>query len=141
VDWPRVLEVTRRTAREHGVEDRLTTAAGDLLIADFGQDHNVATIGHILHSEGAERSRELLRKTFAALAPGGTIAIAEFLPNEERTSPPTPLIFAVNMLIHTDLGDTFTFGEISAWLREAGFVKPRLLEAPAPSPLILATKP
>ena len=141
VDWPGVLEVTRQTAQRHGVENRLTIAPGDLLEADFGQGHHVATIGHILHSEGAERSRQLLRKTFAALAPGGTIAIAEFLPNEERTAPPTPLIFAVNMLIHTEIGDTFTFSEIAAWLREAGFVKPRLLEAPAPSPLILATKP
>lgn len=141
VDWPGVLEVTRQTARRHGVEARLTTTAGDLLEADFGTGHHVATIGHILHSEGVERSRQLLRKTFASLAPGGTIAIAEFLPNETRTGPPTPLIFAVNMLIHTDVGDTFTFSEIAAWLREAGFVKPRLLEAPAPSPLILATRP
>jgi 2-polyprenyl-3-methyl-5-hydroxy-6-metoxy-1,4-benzoquinol methylase len=141
VDWPGVLEVTRKTARFHGVEDRLTTAAGDLLEADFGANHNIATIGHILHSEGIARSRRLLKKTFAALAPGGTVVIAEFLPNEKRTGPPTPLIFAVNMLIHTELGDTYTFSEIAGWLREAGFVKPRLLEAPSPSPLILATRP
>jgi hypothetical protein len=139
--YPGVLAVTRKTARFHGVEDRLTTAAGDLLKADFGANHNIATIGHILHSEGIERSRRLLKKTFAALAPGGTVAIAEFLPNEKRTGPPTPLIFAVNMLIHTEVGDTYTFGEIAGWLREAGFVKPRLLEAPSPSPLILATRP
>jgi 2-polyprenyl-3-methyl-5-hydroxy-6-metoxy-1,4-benzoquinol methylase len=141
VDWPKVLAVTKSTAQRHGVGDRLTTAAGDLLEADFGANHNIATIGHILHSEGPERSRQLLRKTFAALAPGGTVAIAEFLPNEERTGPPSALIFAVNMMLHTDVGDTFTFNEIAGWLREAGFVKPRLLEAPAPSPLILATRP
>ena len=141
VDWPGVLEVTKQTARFHGVEERLTTAAGDLLEAEFGANHNIATIGHILHSEGIERSRKLLKKTFDSLAPGGTIAIAEFLPNEKRTGPPTPLIFAVNMLLHTEVGDTYTFGEIAGWLREAGFVKPRLLEAPSPSPLILATRP
>jgi hypothetical protein len=45
------------------------------------------------------------------------------------------------MLLHTTAGDTFTFAEIAAWLREAGFVNPRLLEAPAPSPLVLATRP
>ena len=64
-------------------EDRLQTVAGDLLEADFGTGHQIATIGHILHSEGRERSRQLLHKTFAALAPGGTIVISEFLPNEE----------------------------------------------------------
>ena len=141
VDWPAVLKVTSKVARRHGVGDRLRTVAGDLLKADFGHGHQVATIGHILHSEGRKRSRQLLRKTFAALAPGGTVAISEFMPNEDRTGPPTPLIFAVNMLIHTTEGDTFTFAEMAEWLKEAGFVDPRLLEAPAPSPLVLATHP
>ena len=61
-------------------------------------------------------------------------------PNDDRTGPPFALIFALNMLVHTDEGDAFTFGEISGWLREAGFVKPRQLEVPGPSPLILADK-
>jgi len=141
VDWPAVLKVTQKLARQHGVADRLRTVAGDLLEADFGSGHRVATIGHILHSEGRDRSRRLLRKTFDVLAPGGTVVISEFLPNEDRTGPPLPLIFAVNMLLHTEAGDTFTFAEIAGWLQEAGFVNPRRLEAPAPSPLILATRP
>ncbi len=141
VDWPQVLEVTRRVATRHGLDGRLTTVPGDLLEADFGTGHQVATIGLILHSEGVERSRQLLRRTFAALAPGGTIAIMEFLCNDDRTGPPPALMFAVNMLVHSEVGDTFTFPEISAWLREAGFVNPRLLEVPAVSPLVLATKP
>jgi hypothetical protein len=141
VDWPDVLKVTRKLARRHGVGDRLRTAGGDLLEADFGTGHQVATIGHILHSEGRGRSRQLLRKTFKTLAPGGTVAIGEFVPDDDRTGPPMPLIFAVNMLLHTEAGDTFTFSEIAQWLREAGFTNARLLEAPAPSPLILATRP
>lgn len=141
VDWPIVLQVTRKVAHQQGVGERVRTAAGNMLEADFGSGHDVATIGHILHSEGRERSRQLLRKTYAALAPGGVIAISEFMPNEERTGPLNALIFAVNMLIHTEAGDTFTFPEIAGWLAEAGFENPRLLEAPAPSPLVLATKP
>jgi hypothetical protein len=82
-----------------------------------------------------------LRKTFDALAPGGTVAIMEFVPNHDRTGPPMPLLFAVNMLVNTEEGETFTFPEMSAWLREAGFVNPRLLDVPAVSPLVLATRP
>jgi 2-polyprenyl-3-methyl-5-hydroxy-6-metoxy-1,4-benzoquinol methylase len=141
VDWPQVLKVTKRVARRHGVGSRLAVSPGDFQKADFGRGHQVATIGHILHSEGKERSRRLLRKTFAALAPGGTVVISEFVPNEDRKGPPQAMMFAVNMLIHTEGGDTFTFGEISGWLKEARFKNPRRLEAPAPSPLILATKP
>jgi hypothetical protein len=141
VDWPPVLTVTKRIARRHGVGDRLTAIPGDLLKVRFGKNHQVATLGHILHSEGPARSRQLLKKTLAALAPGGTIAVMEFLVNRDRTDPLVSLLFAVNMLVNTDAGDTFSFEEISGWLREAGFIKPRLLPVPAVSPLVLATKP
>lgn len=141
VDWPQVLPVTRSITARHGVADRFEYIAGDILQADYGSGYQVATLGHILHSEGEERSRALLRKVFDALAPGGVIAIAEFLVNDERTGPPNGLIFAVNMLVNTDAGDTFSFNEIAGWLTEIGFTDPRTLDAPGPSPLILATKP
>ena len=141
VDWPNVLHVTRRIAERHGVGDRFSYIGGDLAEADFGGGYDIATLGHILHSEGEERSRALLKKTRAALAPGGTIAIAEFLVNEDRTGPPMGLMFAVNMLVATERGDTYSFGEIAGWLREAGFENPRTVDSPGPSPLILATRP
>jgi ubiquinone/menaquinone biosynthesis C-methylase UbiE len=94
-----------------------------------------------LHSEGEERSRELLKKTFRALKPGGTIAIAEWLVNDQRTEPTHSLMFAVQMLVNTERGDTFSFNEIKSWLEDAGFKKVHKLDAPGPSPLILATKP
>jgi len=83
----------------------------------------------------------LLRKTFRALAPGATIAVAEFLVNADRTGPLNGLFFALNVLVNTDCGDTYSFEEIGGWLKEAGFTDARTLEAPGPSPLILATKP
>jgi SAM-dependent methyltransferase len=141
VDWVDVLPATRTTVGRFGFTDRYTFVEGDLGTADFGQGHHVATLGHILHSEGEARSKKLLRKIFDALAPGGTIAIAEFLVNEDRTGPVMSLFFAANMLVNTDDGDTYSFGEIREWLGDAGFVDARLLDAPGPSPLILATKP
>jgi 3-hydroxy-5-methyl-1-naphthoate 3-O-methyltransferase len=141
VDWVDVLPATRATVGRFGLTDRYAFVEGDLRTVDFGPGHNVATLGHILHSEGEARSKKLLQKIFDALAPGGTVAIAEFLVNEDRTGPVVSLFFAANMLVNTDEGDTFSFGEIREWLVEAGFTDARLLEAPGPSPLILATKP
>jgi ubiquinone/menaquinone biosynthesis C-methylase UbiE len=141
VDWPDVLPATRRVSAKHGVGDRFTLVAGDLMEAAFGTGHNVAVLGHILHSEGEPRSRALIKKTFEALAPGGTIAIAEFIANDDRTGPPNAMIFAVNMLVNTDAGDSFTLPEMTAWLTDAGFKDVRTLEVPGPAPLVLATKP
>ena len=107
----------------------------------MGQGHHVATLGHLLHSEGPDRVRALLRRSFGALAPGGVIAIQEFMPDDDRQGPPHPLIFAVNMLVNTEAGGTYTFAEIRAWLEEAGFVNARLLPVPAISPVVLANRP
>jgi ubiquinone/menaquinone biosynthesis C-methylase UbiE len=141
VDWPAVLEVTRRVAARRGVGERLRTVAGDLLEVDFGGPHDIAVLGHILHSEGEERSRRLLARVHSALTPGGTVVIAEMVPNDERTGPQFPLLFAVNMLVHTEAGDVFTFAEMSEWLRAAGFTDVRQVEAPSPSPLLVARRP
>lgn len=141
VDLPGVTRITREMAQRFGVGDRFDYIEGDLAMVDFGSGHNIATLGHILHAMGASDGRQLLKKTYDATAPGGTIAIAEFLVNDERTSPPGGLIFAVNMLVATEHGNAYSFNEIAGWLTAAGFINPRTLEAPGPSPLILADKP
>jgi ubiquinone/menaquinone biosynthesis C-methylase UbiE len=140
VDWAGMIPTTKRITQKFGVSDRFNYIEGDILEANFGSGHDIATLGHILHSEGAERSRELLKKTFRALKAAGIIAIAEWLVNDKRTEPTHSLMFAVQMLVNTEKGDTFSFNEIKRWLEEAGFKKVRKLQAPGPSPLILATK-
>ncbi len=141
VDWERVLPVTRRVTERHGVASRFALIAGDILEADLGRGHAVATLGHILHSEGEERSRKLLGRVFSALAPGGTIAIAEFVPDDDRRGPPQPLLFALNMLVLTENGDVFTFADLARLLTEAGFENARMFPVPGPSPLVLAERP
>ena len=140
VDWAGMIPTTKRVTEKFGVRDRFDFVEGDLLEADFGKGYDIATLGHILHSEGEPRSRQLLKKTFGALKPDGTIVVAEWLVNDRRTEPTHSLMFAVQMLVNTECGDTFSFNEIKSWLEDAGFKKVRKLEAPGPSPLILATK-
>ncbi len=141
VDWAGMIPTTRRITEKFHARGQFNFIEGDLLEANFGSGYDIATLGHILHSEGEERSRQLLKKTFRALKSGGTIAIAEWLVNDARTEPAPSLMFAVQMLVNTEKGDTFSFNEIKSWLEEAGFKRVRKLEAPGPSPLVLATKP
>ena len=141
VDWPQVLEITRQFAGRAGMADRFSYIGGDLDSVDFGGGYDIAILGHILHSEGERRSRALLRKTFQALAPAGTAVIAEFLVNRDRSGPPMGVIFALNMLLRTEEGDTFSFEQIASWLVEAGFSEPRRIDPGGPASLILASKP
>lgn len=141
VDFAPVLEVTRSLAARHGVADRLTTVAGDFLQADLGAGHRVAALGHLLHSEGPERNRHLFERVFDALAPGGTIVITEFVPADDRSGPPQPLLFAINMLVNTEAGGTYTLAEIRGWLEAAGFRNVRPLPQPGAATVILADRP
>jgi 2-polyprenyl-3-methyl-5-hydroxy-6-metoxy-1,4-benzoquinol methylase len=141
VDWEGVLPMTRRTAELHAVIDRFTFVAGNIHEVAFEAKYDLAILGHVLHSEGRNRNRLLLKRVFDALKPGGSVAIADFLVNKDRTGPLISLFVSVAMLLNTDEGDTFTFEEIRSWLDEAGFVRPTLLKVPGPAPLILAGRP
>jgi 2-polyprenyl-3-methyl-5-hydroxy-6-metoxy-1,4-benzoquinol methylase len=142
IDWPGIIAITKRVTEREGVAARYRFVANDLLAADFGGGHSVAILGHILHSEGEERSRRLLEKTFDALAPGGTVAIAEILVDPDRTGPLPALLFAVNMLVNSESGDTFSLEEISTWLKAARFEQVRTIDAPGLArQIILATRP
>jgi len=139
-DLPGVLEVTRRMVERFNLADRFSYLPGDFHNVDFGTGYNLVTIGHILHMLSVDQCRQLLKKTAAALAPKGTVVISEFLVNQDRSGPPMPLIFAVNMLAHTENGDTFSFEEIGGWLKEAGLVNARKIEPGGPVGLVLADR-
>jgi ubiquinone/menaquinone biosynthesis C-methylase UbiE len=140
-DLPQTLPHTRRWVERCGVADRYEFQPGNVREDDLGlAEFDAAIVGYICHSEGPEHSRRLIAKVARALKPGGTIVLAELLPNEDRSGPVYPVLFALQMLINTSEGDTFTFSEYRRWLEEAGFRDIRLLPAPGPSPLVLATR-
>ena len=140
-DWEPVLEVTKECVEQFGVAAQFDFRPGDMREDDFAPEQfDLVLLGHVCHSEGEEHSRALLAKAFVCLKPGGKLVIAEYVPDDNRAGPIMPLIFAVNMLVFTAAGDTFTFAEYAKWLKETGFTAVESIEAPAPSPLIVATR-
>jgi len=140
-DLPQVLDVTKRMVDRFKLADRFQYLAGDFHSVDFGTGFNLVTLGHILHMLSVDECRQLLKKAAGALATKGTIVISEFLVNDDRSGPVMALIFAVNMLAHTEQGDTFSFEQISGWLKEAGLVNARKVEPGGPVGLVMADKP
>lgn len=141
-DWPAVIEkATKKFVARENATDRYSYLPGNFREADFGESgFDVVYLGHICHSEGAENSRKLFERIHRALKPGGRLVIADMVPDEERREATFALLFAVNMLVNTEDGDTFTFGEYRQWLEASGFSEVRALDVPAPSPVIVATK-
>jgi len=140
-DYPGVFAVTRECVAREGVEAQYEYLPGDLKAVNFGASrYDLAILGNIVHSEGERPSRDLLRRMAKALKPGGRIAIVDMIPNDERTGPPFPVMFALNMLVHTAEGDTYTLAEYRTWLEEAGFTRVETADIGSHSPLIVATK-
>jgi SAM-dependent methyltransferase len=141
VDFPEMTPITREFAEKFGATSRYDHLEGDLRELDFGRDaFDLVILGHIIHSEGEKRGKELLAKSYAALKPGGKLLIAEYVPNDIRTGPAMPLLFGLNMLLQTEEGAVFTLREYRKWLKAAGFGKVATIPVPPPSTVILATK-
>lgn len=141
LDLDTSLAHARARVEKMGLGSRFGFTPGDLREVDMGSArYDAAILGHICHSEGAVQTQKLFAKLARALKPGGTLAIAEFLVAPDRSGPPSGTIFALNMLAMTKEGDTYSVPQLTGWLAEAGFDRVRELPAPAPSPLVLATK-
>jgi ubiquinone/menaquinone biosynthesis C-methylase UbiE len=140
-DFPGMFETTREYLKRHGVEDRFDFLPGDLKQVDFGEDRfDLALLGNIVHSEGERSSRDLFRRLHRALSPGGRIVVIDMIANDERTGPPFPLLFALNMLLNTEEGGTYTLAEYTEWLNEAGFGRVETADIGSHSPLVIGFK-
>ena len=140
-DFPGMFDTTREYLKRHGVEDRYDFLPGDLKQVDFGEDRfDLALLGNIVHSEGERSSRDLFRRLHRALRPGGRIVIVDMIANDERTGPPFALLFALNMLINTEEGGTYTLAEYTEWLNEAGFGRVETADIGSHSPIVIGFK-
>ena len=121
VDWPNVLEVARENAAAAGVSARYHTIPGSAFDVEYGNDYDLVMITNFLHHFDVPTCEKLLAKVRAALKPGGRAVILEFVPNEDRVSPPVPAQFSLTMLAATPAGDAYTFSEHERMLRNAGY--------------------
>jgi ubiquinone/menaquinone biosynthesis C-methylase UbiE len=140
VDWAGVLKVASENAATMGVAARHRGVPGDAFKVDWGTGFDVALMTNFLHHFDQATCTSLLRKTAASLKPGGRVAVLEFVPNDDRVSPPMAASFALQMLGGTPAGDAYTFREHSAMLSAAGFSGITQHPLPSPETLIVGTK-
>jgi ubiquinone/menaquinone biosynthesis C-methylase UbiE len=131
LDWAPVLEVAQSNAETAGVADRFTRLPGSAFEADFARPYDIVLLTNFLHHFDRATCVALLQKVHAALKPGGRVAALEFVPNEDRVSPPMPAMFSLVMLTTTPSGDAYTFRELESMYREARF--DRIAAHPVPT--------
>jgi len=121
VDWKPVLEVAKENAEKAGVADRYSTIEGSAFDVEFGTGYDLVLLTNFLHHFDPPTCETLLRKVRAALADGGRAATLEFVPNDDRVTPPEVAGFSMVMLVGTPSGDAHTFRELEGMFANAGF--------------------
>ncbi len=140
LDWPAVLEVAAENAAAAGVADRFTRLAGSAFDVDLGTGHAVVLVTNFLHHFDPDTCQTFLRRVRAALAPGGRVAVVEFVPDESRVSPPEAAAFSLTMLASTPAGDAYTLAEYRRMFAAAGLSEPVLHPLPpTPQQALVAT--
>lgn len=140
VDWAAVLEVAKENAAKAGISGRYRTLAGSAFDVDFGSDNDIVLVMNFLHHFDAKTNEGFLRKVHAALKPGGKAVTLEFCPNEDRVTPLSPARFAMTMLQSTAHGDAYTFNELNAMFRNAGFASGERAMLPTEQTVIVSVK-
>ncbi len=130
LDWANVLELAKENARKAGVDGRYHTLPGSAFEVEFGTGYDLVLLTNILHHFDAATCETLLRKVHGALKPGGRAVTLEFVPNEDRVTPPQPAGFSLTMLAVTPGGDAYTFAELERMFRNAGFAASELHAIP-----------
>jgi len=121
LDWAPVLRVALENARKAGVHDRYNMLPGSAFEVDYGGPYDAVLLTNFLHHFDRATCVGLLKKVREVLRPGGCAATLEFVPNEDRVSPPMPAAFSMTMLTATVAGDAYTLSELTGMYHEAGF--------------------
>src|SRR5208337_3182028 len=120
-DLENVIPMAAERISKERIKDRVDLVAGDFYKDKLPEGCDLALLSAIIHQNSQERNLDLYTKIFFALEPGGTLLIRDHIMDESRTKPPAGAMFAINMLVNTPGGDTYTFKEVREGLESAGF--------------------
>jgi predicted O-methyltransferase YrrM len=129
-DLPPVVELTREYIRTAGLAERIGTRSGDMRTDELGSGYDLLLVSAICHMFGPEENQELFARCYRALAPGGRLLVRDFILDPDQTSPRQAALFALNMLVGTKAGSTYTEAQYAEWLRGAGFSRVERLKPP-----------
>jgi len=138
-DWPNVLAVAEQNARAAGLAERYQTLPGSAFEVNLGTGFDLVLLPNFLHHFDQETCVTFLRKVCAAMDPAGLLITLEFIPNEDRVTPPRAAAFALSMLLQTPAGDAYTQSELFHMLNAGGFNSHQVVEVPeSPGKLIVS---
>ena len=128
-DLPDVISLAAERMKDEGYLKRVTLVAGDFYKDELPAGCDLALLSAIIHQNSPQENLDLYKKIYRSLEPRGALLIRDHVMDESRTKPPAGALFAINMLVCTAGGDTYTFKEIKNTLEQAGFTEVQLVRS------------
>ena len=139
-DWDNVLAVAQETAEAAGVSERFQTLPGSAFEIDLGQGFDVVLLTNFLHHFDVPTCEGLLKRIHTSLSDGGRVITLEFIPNEDRISPPQMAEFGLIMLTTTPAGDAYTFADYQRMFQNVGFSQSEMMDVPSSNQRVIMTQ-
>lgn len=140
-DLPNVIPITKKYIDKYNLNSKVTTLSGNYMSDEFGAGFDLVLMSAIIHINNPEENKVLIRKGVDALESKGQLVIMDHLMNEDRTEPLQGAVFAINMLVGTRNGDTYTINEISSWMQAAGLLDIKIINGASGAQYITGLKP
>ena len=123
-DLPEVVEIANEVIADHGLEDRVSTVAGDYHSDDFPASFDVVLVSNTLHQEDRETCHRILSQAHSVIEPGGLGAVHAMFLNERGDGPLWPALHNLLMLLVYRGGRAYSAEETFRMMEEAGFANP-----------------
>jgi predicted methyltransferase len=123
-----VIKIAQTVLEDTDLIDRITFVPGDYYKDKLPTGHDLVLLSAIIHQNSPEQNNELYRNIYRVLEPGGRLVIRDHIMSPDHTQPISGAFLAVNMLVVTPEGRTYSFEEIKASLESAGFIKINLIQ-------------
>ena len=143
IDAKEPLAIAKPLVEAEHLQDRITLDEGNITTIDLGKDNDVVLISGVVLIKSEADCRDLFRRAYDALIPGGLIIVQDFMRidhSDKRRLLDTMMDMYV--LVGFDPGAADRYGEdYENWLQDAGFIKMTPIPLPTQLAIITAEKP
>ena len=139
LELPPIADIGKEIVGGLGATDHVRFLPGDYHSTPFPDGNDVVLMFGMLHQESEESIRDLLRRAWRALLPGGILYAMDMMTDGSRTAPKFSALFAINMALTKEHGWVFSSDELQQWMSDAGFRDFSVRPLPPPVPHWIAS--
>ena len=121
LDRPEVLDVAKEIQKKYSIENEVHYLPQDALNDKIPGSYDLILVSNTLHMIGEQGSRELVKRLYPSVNPGGSLVIQANFMRDDRMGERWPVFVDLVQLCTTSAGKNHSVSEKKKWMEDAGF--------------------